>query len=547
MKRRLTQTQCSTALYVVTQDNTYRCTSADQDLLNLRPTTTKCMDHVQCGCVNTVLTETDEKLVWQSFNARRSVLLSGRAGSGKSHLLMRIVKHCERVHYDLNLALCAPTGVAAYNIGGETLHRKLGLGLAHEDAHVLIERVKNNRGRYMKAWRFLRETHILVIDEISMVHPELFCKLELLFRLARETTRPFGGVLLLMVGDFTQLGPVFSAQDERKLVFQTPAWQSLNLSRIVLDRSFRQHSEDPFLVLLNHVRIGQLSSEDQRLLASRMNSEPDEKQPADLCVGDGNDVITSITATRTGYCVEPVDIFPYRHMVDATNMSRLKLLESKGHKVFRFEPFVRSAKNEHLRGQPDKTDVRAASKVCRDRKVIDQMFCVVSLRVCVGAQVMMRSNHYMQRGVFNGSIGIVTNVNDNYISVSFSSGDDPLRRRVESIEVARIGFRRACSKTMDIVLDQFPLSLAWATTIHKVQGLTLDSVRLDARKCFEPGQFYVGLSRVRSLDSLILLGFSADRIHVNQAAIEFETVDEATLTNAEVSRPSKKARADSPT
>jgi ATP-dependent DNA helicase PIF1 len=213
----------------------------------------------------------DEKLIWRNLNSNRSILISGKAGSGKSHLLDRFISHCPPSGFTFSYVLSAPTGIAAYNVGGETIHRVLGLGLAEETPVALFQKIIKYKRRYKKTFKFLEETDLLIIDEVSMLQTELFVKLDYLFRKVRKSSDPFGGVLLLMVGDFTQLGPVCKDnQNQRhKYIFQTEPWQLLSLSRIYLNRSFRQKEGDPFLDLLNHVRIGELNDHHLKLLKSR--------------------------------------------------------------------------------------------------------------------------------------------------------------------------------------------------------------------------------------------------------------------------------------
>jgi ATP-dependent DNA helicase PIF1 len=133
---------------------------------------------------------------------------------------------------------------------------------------------------------------------------------------------------------------------------------------------------------------------------------------------------------------------------------------------------------------------------------------------------MMRSNDLHELNVFNGTMGVVTQVDDNFVKVRFVVGTDFMQ---VPVAVKRGNFSFTVGATAVITQSQFPLSLAWATTIHKVQGLTLDYMRLDASKCFEAGQLYVAISRVRGLDNLSLIGFSADSLICNDRAVTFET------------------------
>lgn len=496
MKRQLGTTPRKCPVYVVETD-TYSCSDVAEHAL-LHPKRVHPL--IPASSFELPNIGIDEFLVWQLLSGKKHVLVSGKAGSGKSHLLSRFVARALESLPQLSVELCAPTGVAAFNVNGETLHRKLGLGLAEESARVLIARISQNRHRYAKTWKFLLETNVLIIDEISMLSSAFFTKLSHLLCLARNCMVPFGGVLLVMVGDFTQLGPVFSGTEERKLVFECGLWQKMPLARIILDRSYRQQTDQTFLKLLNRVRTGTLTEEDVLLLESKTCAAVESK---------------TIASTH----VQPLHIYPYRNEVERMNLHKLKALETGGAKVYCFKPYLHVRKRAVQPLPMNQTEYKKAQQLIKDKRQMSQLFLFTDLSVCVGAQVMMRSNTHIDRGVFNGSVGIVTCVQDNVVSVTFLHADS---RQPIPVEVTRASFRRPFEKTVEIVLDQFPLTLSWASTIHKVQGLTLDHVLIDVRKCFEAGQFYVGISRVRSLENLSLLGFSKNSVIVHPAAVDFE-------------------------
>jgi ATP-dependent DNA helicase PIF1 len=450
--------------------------------------------------------DADERLLWRNLNSNRHVLISGKAGSGKSNLLQRFISHCPSSGFGFTHALCAPTGIAAHNIGGETLHRRLGLGLAQDCPVELYSMICKYARRYQKTWKFCRETDLLIIDEISMVDPGFFTTLDYLFRKVRNSPDPFGGVLLVLVGDFTQLGPVCKNKNNAKFVFQTAIWDTLNLSRFHLTRSYRQKDGDPFLELLNQVRVGNLDDDQKKLLRSRMNVESTDSKT-------GNDMH-----------LEPIDIFPYRNMVKNRNNTKLNKLVKEGAEIRTFLPFLHIGAREHFSGKLNSEEQANAERIMKDSKQIDTLFSVSKLQLCVGAQVMMRCNHYMDSSIFNGSLGVITSINQNTVSVLFFVDGKFMK---DSMDINRYQFRYHVGRSVDLIMDQFPLSLAWATTIHKVQGLTLDTVRLDARNCFENGQLYVALSRVRNLSDLFLIGFDEESVLTDTNAVNFEIGSES--------------------
>lgn len=444
----------------------------------------------------------DELLIWRSINSGKNVLISGKAGAGKSNLLSRFVSNLGNIPY----ALCAPTGIAAYNIGGETLHRKLSLGLAEDSPTHLFDMIKKNQRKYARTWKFLTTNKILIIDEYSMVSPDFFNKLDYLFRKARDCNQPFGGICMILVGDLTQLGPIIQRNipTTERYVVDTESWARMQLNRLFLNRSYRQIEGDPYLDVLNEVRFGYLSEKSEELLKSRI----------------GIDI--SVKTETTDYVIEPIDLFPYKVQVDRCNQEHMNALLKKNPnvKIRDFHPALDVVPREHV--DVDPKDIENGNiMITKGVKQLEDMLPVFHLKLAEGAQVMMRCNKYIDQGICNGSVGIVTNVGDNTISVLFM-----IRGKFSELplEVSRFPFTVRAGKTADVRAVQFPLSLAWGSTIHKCQGLTLDKVRIDARNCFDAGQLYVALSRVRKIDDLSLIGFNPQSVICDKRAVEFETL-----------------------
>ncbi len=450
----------------------------------------------------------DEELLWRSINVPDAhvTLVSGRPGAGKSHLLKRFVRRADRSK--LSYALTAPTGIAAFNVGGETVHRCLGLGLADDPPTRLWARVIQRPRKYVKTLKFLQTTQLWICDEVSMLDPELFQKLDYLFRRARNSSAPFGSVRLLLVGDFTQLQPVNSDT----LIMDTDVWSRMTVSRLFLDRSYRQAEGDPFLRLLNQVREGKIDEEGMAMLRSRIGVNIDRMQD--------------------GKKVEPVYLFPKRWAVEKHNKERLeRLVADEKVELFRKNPTVFARKREHA-ARKDANEEKQANRIVGSKEArakLARQFPVWSLNVAVGAQVMMRKNTYADEGIVNGSMGLVTDIGSNYISVLFLTTDG---FKEAPINVEREEFSVRLGKTMEIVLLQYPLTLAWASTIHKCQGLTLDSMCLDGRDCFTAGQLFVALSRVRKLTDLTLIGLRESSLIADKRAVTFEARKEAS-TKAE--------------
>ena len=456
----------------------------------------------------------DVQLIWRSINVGRSVHISGQAGSGKSEVLMQFLRgcHAQEGKQKFTYALCGSTGIAAVNVGGTTLHSQLSLGLCTGSAKSIWERIDGNRQSYSKTLDFLVNTDLLIIDEISMVAPEFFGKLDYLARKSREATHlPFGGMLLLVIGDFLQLDPIGPQNDflsNAKYVFQTESWKAIRWSRLWLKRNYRQEEGSSFAKLLSMIRLGRCDDLHKRILESRLNKNI-ARSVHQIPVAD------PCPFSR----LQPLHLFSHLKKVDAYNTRKLEEC-GKQSKLVNYAPFLHVEPFSKLNPLICKQDQTTADSLLENPKAGD-LFPIGSLQLCVGAQVMMRCNSLIGFRIANGSMGVVTALYDDRVSVRFMIGGV---MSDQAIDVRRFQFKHKVGKTAFLVLDQFPLILAWATTIHKVQGLTLDSVHVYLGACFAYGQVYVALSRVRSIDDLFIDNFSLKGIKAHRSAVAFEDI-----------------------
>jgi hypothetical protein len=459
----------------------------------------------------------EEKLIWRSINGLRHVLVSGIAGSGKSYLLKKFIEHSNG---SINTELTAPTGIAAMNIGGKTLHKALGLGLAQETPDILFKNLKQKKRLYQKTWNFLLKTQILVIDEISMLNCTFFHTLDYLFRKAREVEdKPFGGLLLIMFGDFCQLGPVISEKNNQtnKFVFESEVWKEMKISRICLKRNYRQTKGDPLIKILSEIRAGQLSDESYKLLLTRINTDVSISSKK-------NNEHSDLDSDLEPLVIEPVDIFPYRNQVDKKNNERIKALVNQGHQLHKFLPYLRIAKRDHVNKMDDAEHSECIKLLDyfdkkENRKNLEERFPFFQIEITEGSQVMCRTNSYFCKGICNGTLGIVKSIDKQYIDVCFVVNGEI---QSEPTRVERQDFFSPFGTSINIVMRQFPITTCYAVTVHKTQGLTLDSARVSASNCFESGQLYTSLSRVRALKNLSLMDFDIESIIVDEVALEFE-------------------------
>jgi hypothetical protein len=386
------------------------------------------------------------------------IFLTGKAGTGKTTFLHTIQKKCPK-----RLVVTAPTGVAAINAGGVTLHSffqiPFGPSIPGNDINTGEHRLRREKQN------IIRSLDLLVIDEISMVRADLLDSVDAILRRYRRSEQPFGGVQLLMIGDLHQLSPVAKADEWQILqqYFDTPYFfSSTALARtewiaIELKHIYRQ-SDQRFIDLLNRVRDNRLDP----AVLQQLNS----RHIPGFSPQDTDGYITLSTHNRG---------------VEAINESRLKALPGRSR---RFEA--------ELQGDfPEQAYPTSAS-----------------LELKLGAQVMfIRNDMSAEKCYFNGKIGQITGIGAETIEVRCPGDSAPIyvgKTTWENIEY-RIDPKTAeiSQKTIGF-FSQHPLKLAWAITIHKSQGLTFDKAIIDAQAAFAHGQVYVALSRCRTLEGIVL-------------------------------------------
>ena len=429
----------------------------------------------------------DMLTAWQLIkDTSQSVFLTGKAGTGKSTLLRYITANTAKKHVVL-----APTGIAAINVGGQTMHSffRLPFKPTMPDDPDFAARVLRRRMRYPQSLvKLLKELELIIIDEVSMVRADTIDFIDKLLRVyCGDMRRPFAGKQLLMVGDVFQLEPVVTA-DTRDIMarhygtpyfFNAKVFEEMTLVPIELRKVYRQ-SDPLFVGLLDRVRDGHPTPDDLRTINSR--------------VADRDTIYEK--AAEAGEL--PVTIATRRDLVDNINSERLAAL--------RTPPATFTGIIE--RDFPEQS-------LPTDRE----------LTLKVGAQVMFVRNDPERRWV-NGTIGLVEALDeDGHIGVRTSDG---LLHSVEQERWSNIRYEldEKTHKINEVELGsftQFPLKLAWALTVHKSQGMTFDNVVLDfGRGAFAGGQSYVALSRCRSLQGIRLLSTLAERdIYVHPAVVGF--------------------------
>lgn len=373
------------------------------------------------------------------------VFLTGEAGTGKTHVLNQYIAWlCEHA---VASAVTASTGIAATHLSGVTLHSWSGIGVRDSISPFELEQMEQKK----VLWERLNGTKVLIIDEISMLSGEFFDMLHAVLRYMRRTTALFGGLQVICCGDFFQLPPVAKEQSSCNYAFESASWKELNPVVCYLQEQYRQ-GENEFSGILSAIRGQSIETKHNDLLIKRGDVKIESKK-----------IITRL--------------FTHNIDVDAMNEERLQKL-SKPEKSFAMQT---AGKKQH----------------------VDQLIrgCLAPeiLLLRKGAEVMFIKNDPGGEYV-NGTRGKIVGFKDQGPVVKTLDG----RRIVTS----SVSWKREEDGKVLAEIRQLPLRLAWAITVHKSQGMTLDEAEMDLSKCFVPGQGYVALSRVRSLDGLYIRGFN---------------------------------------
>jgi len=382
-----------------------------------------------------------------------NVFLTGEPGSGKTHTINAYVAYLRRC--GIYVAMTASTGIAATHIGGFTIHSWSGMGIKRDLTPYDIDKLTTNE----RIVRRMRKTPVLIIDEVSMLDARLLTSLDKVCRAVRQRTESFGGMQVVFVGDFFQLPPVARGGEQSQFAFYSLAWSGARPIVCYLSEQHRQEDTN-FLSILSALRSGDITEVHTEYLNERCGVVSDE------------DVITKL--------------FAHNVNVDQINEEKLGTLDSAV-RIFEMEGA----------GAPGL--VEGLKRGCLSPE---------KLALKIGARVMFTKNNFNE-GFVNGTLGDVIDFDteSGYPIVETHRG-----ARITAIpmdwQIEENGKVRAS-------ITQIPLRLAWAMTIHKSQGMSLDSAYMDLSSVFEYGQGYVALSRVRTLSGLFLAGYNARALAVH--------------------------------
>lgn len=423
------------------------------------------------------------KQITDLINKKENIFITGGAGTGKSYILNQL-----KQIYGSKMHVTSTTGISALNISGQTIHSWAGIGIADKPVSTVVANIKNNNVVVLKQ---LLLAELLAIDEISMLDNTTLDYLNSVLKAIRESDEPFGGIQVLLFGDFFQLPPVGIEDDnETDFCFNSKTWQELNLKTIIL-KDVKRQTDIKFIKALNDVREDKIDIEDMKIFFKR-------DYDFDFVPPEGTLQIFSTNKKADEYnveCFNKIKTKSYKYIAE----DYLYIYSKNGEC-----DIVKISDNTNKLSEYDMNCINKFNEDCKAPQ---------TLEIKVGCRVMLVKNRNIKAGLVNGSCGTVTEANDSSVRVLFDN-------KVESTIIPE-KFEYIRENRTKIKRSQYPLRLAYGITIHKSQGMTFDGLVVNFNRIFDYGQAYVALSRTRSLEGLIIKGFNPNKIKANPKVINF--------------------------
>jgi ATP-dependent DNA helicase PIF1 len=428
----------------------------------------------------------DQQAAFEAVQRGDNIFLTGPAGAGKTFLIRHILEWAQSEKRKISVA--ALTGCAALLLGfrAKTLHSWAGIGLGREPVDTLIASIK----KVASVKRRWKTTHMLIIDEISMLTTELFEKLDVIGREIRQKNAPWGGIQLILCGDYFQLPPVVKGLSGESIVagrfaFESPKWADAKLAPVCLKRIERQ-TDSEFQTILNECRVGAPSARSIEILKSRQNLDWKSQQIRPTLLFSRNETVNKINEENLAALKKELYTYTVTTLIVPPNPDA-----------------------EIVDPYPTPEEIER----CVHRLDNDAPY-MTTLTLCVGAQIMLVTNLDVEAGLVNGSRGVIVDIraSDNVPIVQFRRG----------VPIPIEPKQWVSNENSRVTRNQIPLRVAYAITIHKSQGSTLDCALVDiGSSTFEYGQAYVALSRVRSLECLYILNLEPGRIRAHPTVVAF--------------------------
>jgi len=413
-----------------------------------------------------------------------NVMITGPGGTGKTTIINHLVSiKDELMGPEKSLGVTAMTGAAAVLINGTTLHSYLGIGFGKGDVEDLVKKVMSKE-KWKRKWQ---DTKVLIVDEVSMLSADLLDKLNAIAKQVRRSDEPFGGMQIVFGGDFLQLPCI-----KGEFCFESSAWVECGFRVFHLTKIMRQ-SDTVFQECLNRARFGEITDEDLAYIA---HSVPTKERIAEM----------PIKPTRI-LCEN----------VDVDEINTRKLCELPDENIYKYKYTV-DYNMDNYNPRYHKYTFADITKCCNAQP---------ELYLSLGAQVMLLVNTDVKKGLVNGSRGVVVGFDEHMLTVN----NKQKKRQIPIIQFANKeetrmlvsyhGYEVKEGKKLVGVIYQIPLKLAYAITVHKSQGMTLDSAMINLKGVFEYGQAYVALSRVKMIDNLFVKNITKTTFRAHPKALEF--------------------------
>ena len=426
-----------------------------------------------------------QESAFNSYLEGKNIFITGPGGCGKSYFIKKVYE--DAISKNKNIKVTSMTGVSAILLKckATTIHKWGNLGLGTGDENNVYKKIIKFRltSNYLN-------TEILIIDEVSMMSEKMFELIDYLCKKIRNNQLPFGGIQIIMSGDFYQLPPVSKDKNivsESNFCFQSKLWEFTFDKNYIFDKNFRQIKDDKYFKMLQEIRIGEPSFDTIIHLVECTK----KKQNSEL---------------------KPTKLYPIKKLAEKVNNNQLKNM--KNEKIYEYTPYI-SCEQEVINISSIKV------KSIRDdiNFLIKNSMFEENLKLCIGCQVMCIANVDQENNLVNGSQGVIKSFEycqtnkKNYPVIKFENIENEILLKEHSWEI---------DENNIYSVKQIPLILSWAITIHKSQGISIDNALIDiGNSIFEYGQTYVALSRVKSLDGLYLTEVKANKIRANPNVIEF--------------------------